>query len=258
MRTIALYNLKGGVGKTAAAVNLAWISARAGARTLLWDLDAQGAATYYFRVKPKIQSGLKKILRGQRPLDREIRGTDYDGLDLIPADFSYRKFEIALDRVGKARRRMSQLTRSLRRDYDHLYLDCPPNLTIASEGIFHAADVLLVPTIPTTLSLRALDQVCKHLRKSGLAELPVLPFWSMVDRRKSLHRELSGLASREGLDFLQTAIPYSSQVEAMGLHRAPVADFAPNGPAAQAFGELWEEALQRGGSRSGGPDTERS
>jgi len=252
MRTIAVYNLKGGVGKTATAVNLAMLSARAGARTLLWDLDAQGAATFYFRVKPKIRGGLKKLLRGEKPLERQIRGTDFDGLDILPADFSYRNLELALDRVKRPTRRLRRLLRPLAHDYDHLYLDCSPSISLVSEGVFHAADALLVPTIPTTLSLRTFDQLLNHLNKSGLEDLRVLPFWSMVDQRKSMHREITTHHERGGTPFLQTRIPYSSQVESMGVHRAPLPAFAASGPALRSFESLWREVLERTGSWFGG------
>jgi len=67
---LATYNIKGGVGKTSAAVNLAYLSARGGARTLLWDLDPQGASTYLFRVKPKVKGGGRKLVRAKRRVGR--------------------------------------------------------------------------------------------------------------------------------------------------------------------------------------------
>jgi cellulose biosynthesis protein BcsQ len=62
-RVLATYNIKGGVGKTSAAVNLAYLAARDGASTLLWDLDPQGASTYLFRVRPKVRGGVRKLVR---------------------------------------------------------------------------------------------------------------------------------------------------------------------------------------------------
>lgn len=244
MRTIAVYNLKGGVGKTATAVNLAWLSARSGARTLLWDLDAQGAATFYFRVKPKIRGGLKKLVRGDKSIARQIRETDFEGLDIIPADFSFRNLELALDRVKKPSHRLSRLLAPLASEYDHLYLDCPPSISLLSEGIFRAADTLLVPTIPTTLSLRTFDQLLAHLAESHDPGPRILPFWSMVDGRKTMHREIIAQTERGGRPFLQSRIPYSSHVESMGIHRAPLASFAPRARATQSFQTLWAELFR--------------
>lgn len=243
MRIIAVYNIKGGVGKTATAVNLAYLSAREGARTLIWDLDPQAAATFYFRVRPKIRGGTRKLIRGNKSLDRFLRETDYQGLDLLPADFAHRNLDLELDRTKKPERRIAERIRPLTRDYDHVYLDCAPSISLVSEGIFGAADALLVPTIPTTLSRRALKQLMQHLGHDGPRRLRVLPFYCMVDRRKAMHRQLSEGNHPPGVEFLRSSIPYSSQVEQMGRHRAPVATYAPACEAALAYEQLWREVL---------------
>ncbi len=77
MSVFATYNIKGGVGKTAAAVNLAWLSAQEGARTLVWDLDPQGAASFYFRIEPKVKGGGKGLVQGKRDAHKVIKWTDY-------------------------------------------------------------------------------------------------------------------------------------------------------------------------------------
>jgi cellulose biosynthesis protein BcsQ len=243
MRIFAVYNIKGGVGKTASAVNLAWLSARDGARTLIWDLDPQGAATYYFRVAAKVKGGSKKLVDGRADLDRLIRGTDYRDLDLLPADFSYRKMDLMLGRQRKPAHRLAELLIPMEATYDHVFLDCPPNITLLSEGIFIAADHLLVPTIPTTLSLRTLERLQRHLRKKRFRRVQVLPFFSMVDRRKSLHKRVVA-APPPGLPgFLRTDIPFASAVEQMGARRAPLVAWAPRDPASRAYDELWREIL---------------
>jgi cellulose biosynthesis protein BcsQ len=245
---IAVYSIKGGVGKTATAVNLAHLSSLTGARTLIWDLDPQAASTFYFRVKPKIRGGIKKLVRGKRGLDRFILGTDYEDLDLLPADFSNRNLDLVLDGTRKPKKRLAKRIRPLAGDYDHLYIDCAPSISLVSEGVFHAADALLVPTIPTTLSLRALEQLLQHLDAKGLKKLRVLPFFCMVDRRKSMHREISRRETVGNRHFLESAIPYSSHVERMGQHRAPLAVYAAESDAAKAFESLWREILDRTGS----------
>ena len=247
MRVIAIYNIKGGVGKTATAVNMAYLSARAGAQTLLWDLDPQGAATFYFRVKPKLRGGIKKLIKGRRPIQRSIRETDFDALDLLPADFSNRHFDLALEATGKSNKRLAKLLRPLARTYDHIYLDCAPSISVVSEGVFAAADALLVPTIPTTLSLRTLDQLTRHLDHEPPPRPRVLPFFCMVDRRKALHRSVLANGSADH-EFLEARIPYASVVEQMGEHRAPLASYAPTAEATRAYEALWHETHARAGS----------
>ncbi|MGH3230199.1 MAG: ParA family protein, partial [Streptosporangiaceae bacterium] len=152
MKIYATYNIKGGVGKTTAAVNLAWLSAADGYRTLLWDLDPQGAASFLFRIKPRVKGGGKALIRGTKALDDAIKGTDFDHLDLLPADFTYRNMDLLLgDKDNKKpTRQIAQLLRPLAGEYDHVFLDCPPSISLVSENVMHAADVLLVPLIPTT------------------------------------------------------------------------------------------------------------
>ena len=170
MKVLACYNIKGGVGKTAAAVNLAWLAARDGARTLVWDLDPQGAATFYFRIKPKVKGGAKDLLRRKRPMPDAVKGTDYEGLDLVPADFSYRNMDLVLDRVKHPASRLHKVLKAIRSNYDIVFLDCPPSISIVSESVFHAANALLVPTIPTTLSLRSLAQLVQGTKRIRLPD----------------------------------------------------------------------------------------
>lgn len=245
MKVIATYNLKGGVGKTATAVNLAYLAAKEGNRVLVWDLDPQGAASFYFRVKPKVKGGGKALVRGKRELDDVVKGTDFDNLDLVPADFSYRNLDLVLERTRKPTRRLAQLLRPMRKEYDYVFLDCPPSLSLASESVFDAADVLLVPLIPTTLSLRALAQVDRFLKDGGVKNPPkVLGFFSMVDRRKKLHREVIDDVGRRRR-VLRSRIPAATDVERMGPRRKPVGAFAPHSRSANAYKELWAEAKAR-------------
>ena len=178
MRIYGVYNIKGGVGKTATAVNLAYLSAREGARTLLWDLDPQAAATFTFRIRPRVRGGGKKLIKGKLDLDGLIRGTDFERLDLLPADFSYRNMDLALDATKKPTQAFARLLLPLSEEYDRIFLDCPPSISLVSEAVFVSADLLLVPTIPTPLSLRTLDQLVDHLGERKGASPRVLPFFS--------------------------------------------------------------------------------
>lgn len=237
---LATYNIKGGVGKTASAVNLAYLAARGGARTLVWDLDPQGAASFYFRVGPRDKVGARALVRGKHGLDGLIRATDHEYLDLLPANISYRHMDLALDGTKKPTRRISRLVEPLAVDYQYLFLDCPPSLSLVSENVFNAADALLIPLIPTTLSLLALDQVREFLAESKWHKLRLLPFFTMVDRRRRMHRDL---VEDGGVPpgVLCSWIAAAADVERMGPHQAPVGVFAPRCKAALAHEELWDE-----------------
>lgn len=241
MKVIACYNIKGGVGKTATAVNLSCLAAREGYPTLVWDLDPQGAASFYFRVKPKVKGGSRSLFKRKRELDDVIKATDYDHLDLIPADFSYRNLDLTLEQFSKSKQRLRKLIKPLQSDYDYLFLDCAPGISLVSENVLVAADVLLVPTIPTTLSLRTLYQLLQFCEDRGYTHLEILPFFSMVDRRKNLHRLMIDDPPKAGRGFLSCSIPYASEVELMGTKRTALESYAHSSRAAEAYRALWEE-----------------
>ncbi len=245
MKIIGVYNIKGGVGKTATSVNLAWLAAEEGYRTLVWDLDPQGAASFYFRIKPKIKGGGKALLEHKRELDSVVKGTDFQNLDLLPADFSYRHMDLELEDRRKPTKQLLQLLQPYSREYDLVFLDCPPSISLVSENIFRAADMLLVPMIPTTLSARTLEQLKGFLDANPrLFDVQMRPFFSMVDQRKSMHKELVDTLPQQYPDFLEQSIPYLSEVERMGLHRSPIGYFAPNSKAHRAYQELWWEVKE--------------
>jgi chromosome partitioning protein len=243
-RVLATYNIKGGVGKTSAAVNLAYLAARDGARVLLWDLDPQGASTFLFRVRPKVKGGGRKLVRGKSDIDALIKGTDHDRLDLLPADFSYRHMDLALDGTKHPTSRLAKVLAPLDGEYDYVFLDCPPSISLVSESVFEAADALLVPLIPATLSSRTFEQL-EELVDGGVGGVQLLAFFSMVDGRKRLHREVMERLTAEHRTVLEAFIPAAADVERMGLRRTVIAEFAPRSRAAQAYEALWAEVRAR-------------
>ena len=197
-----------------------------------------------------MKGGADAIVRRKRPIDSSIKSTDFANFDLVPADLSYRHLDLALDRTKNPVEQLAGLLSPLADEYSYVFLDCAPSMSLVSESIFGAADVLLVPTIPTTLSVRTLEQLGEFLggkggsggnggKKVGRSPSPrVLTFFSLADRRKRLHRDvMEALAARP--DVLEAAVPSATEVEQMGKHRAPVAEFAPCSHAARSYEDLW-------------------
>ncbi len=244
MKVIALYNIKGGVGKTATCVNLAYTCAKSGIKTLLWDLDSQGAASYYLNVKPEVKGGTKKLFK-TKEIGGLVKETDIEHLDLLPADFSYRHMDLYLDSGKKPKKQMGEFLKRFEDDYEVLFLDCPPSFSLVSENVFNSADVMLVPLIPTTLSMRTYEQIQEYTGEHKKLTLKLMPFFSMVDKRKKLHVETIADKENRITGIMQTSIPYLSIIEYMGVRRAPVGLFAPKSQAAALFEQLWTEIVLR-------------
>lgn len=253
MKILATYAIKGGVGKTSAAVNLAHVASTQGLKVLLWDLDPQGSATYLFRIRPRVKGGGRGLLMHKHAADDSIKGTDYEGLDLLPADFTYRSLDLELDALKKPTRRLLRLMEPFEGEYDLIVLDCAPSVSLTSESILHAADLLAVPLVPAALSLRSFDQLMEFLDSldggghdgARVRRPEVLAFWSMVDRRKRLHRDLTDPARQNGRSISAAAIPNLAAVELMAERREPVTAFGPHSPAAEAYRTLWAEVASR-------------
>ncbi|NGZ05188.1 MAG: ParA family protein [Magnetococcales bacterium] len=249
MKIFSLYNIKGGVGKTTTAVNLAYLSASEGARTLIWDLDPQGSTSYYLCVKPVIKGGTKELLGHHPDPQSMLRMTGYPNLDLLPADLSYRHMETQIDHHSKPLLALQKILKPLKDQFDHVFVDCPPGIGVVAENVFQMSDVLLVPLIPTPLSLRAYNSLVQFLVKRRANRLQVLPFFNMINDHKPIHRVVTRNVFGKHPIFLQSIIPESNIIEAMGVKRSPVFSYARESSEAQAYRALWNEIKQRDGRR---------
>jgi cellulose biosynthesis protein BcsQ len=238
MASIAVYSVKGGVGKTTFAVNLAWCAATISRRrTLLWDLDASGGSGFLLGVDPRKKRAAQSVFERDQPPAKLIRETAYEGLHLLPADESIRTLGRQFEQLGK-KRRLAKLVEGLGKEYDRIVFDCPPVLSEVSAQVMRAADLVIVPLPPSPLSSRAFEQVVEEVRGSGKKHPPILPVLSMIDMRRNLHKEARDANPKWPI------VPLASAVEQCAGERRPGGDFAPRSPAARAFAQLWT-AIER-------------
>jgi len=246
MKVVALSSIKGGVGKTTASVNLAFLAAEAGHRTLLWDLDPQGAATYTLRVGTRVAGGGRKLVTKPSRLGESIVETVHPGLEAVPADFSLRYLDLELAELKKPRKRIVNMLERVEDRFDFVFLDCPPGITLTIDASLRATDTVLVPVIPAALPLRSFDQLSAYLQADRqLRQVQVLAFLSMVDRRKKRHREMAERLPLDREAVLTGVIPASVHIETMADDRSPVVVERPRTAAAEAFRGLYAELQAR-------------
>jgi chromosome partitioning protein len=239
MVTIALYNLKGGVGKTAATINLAYLSAKEGFKTLVWDMDPQGSSSFYLGASAA-KNESRKLLSSDAGLLDAAQTSPYANLDVIPADLSARHADILLSEMKQSKRKISSLLGSIKKEYDIVFLDCPPGISLLHDAVFAGSDFILMPNIPTTLSIRSFETVLAYFKENNLDSSKLKCFFSMVDHRKNLHHEVMNSFYKDKY-FFKNYIPYLSDVEKMGVNEAPLETFAASSYAAQCYRDLWKE-----------------
>lgn len=244
MKIIASYSIKGGVGKTATSVNLAYAAAKAGNETLLIDLDPQGASSFYFRIGASKKEKKSFFFTKKNRLLSQIKGSNYKRLDILPANLSFRNFDIMLNSMSKSKKRLKDLLNSLKNEYDLIILDCPPNINLLSENIFNAADMILVPVIPTTLSERTYEQLITFFNQNGYKKKRIRPFFSMAQGKNKLHCQTIKDMETRHPEFMKSMISFSVEIERMGIHREPVMAYASKRKQAQSYRTLFSEVVK--------------
>lgn len=245
MKIIAVYNIKGGVGKTVTSVNFAYTVAKAGNSVLLVDLDPQGASTFYFDVELSLKGNSKKILSNKKNINSSIKDSGYKNLDILPADINYRKVDFIISELKSADKWLKKLLKPVKKEYDYIILDCPPNITTLSENVFQNSDAILTPVVPSTLSVRTFEQMIEFFEENKINPKKIHPFFSMVERRKSMHTSMMENFMKEHKNTIDVKIPYLSVIEKMGEYKTPVVHRYPYYEISFFYKKLWKELEAR-------------
>ncbi|WP_051294758.1 ParA family protein [Maridesulfovibrio bastinii] len=242
MKSFACYNMKGGVGKTTSAVNFSYLAAQSGNKTLIWDLDPQGAATFHLGNPAFEDIKVKKIIKDRKKLQACIRPTPYKNLDIIPAGFEFRHLDLIMEDSKKSAKKLIRLVESMADIYDYFFFDCPPSISALSDAVFMSVKNIIMPMVPAELSRQTFLKIQSYLKEITGEETRLIPFFNMYDRRKSVHHAVMLKCRKEFPGIIcENQIPARAAIERMGLEKAPVFTFEPKSEAALYFNVLWKE-----------------
>ena len=193
---ISIFNSKGGVGKTTTCVNLAYLSSTNN-KTLLIDLDTQGASSFFFEKKVK-----KRNLLNKNP-SKIIKQTQYKNLDIIPADTDFEKYSKGIEKL-------------IPQNYDLIFIDTPANLNSLTKDILKISSFIIVPVLPNILSLRTYNQIISlNLNKN------IKLLLNRVENSLIHKKVIKAIKKLPKNQYFKTYIPKSDIIENMPFEKAP-------------------------------------
>lgn len=252
MKTIAIANQKGGVGKTTTSVNLAAALAAAGRKVLLADLDSQGNATSAMGLDEVDGRSLYRAIIGEVPVDELVQPTRLKNLHAIAADLEMAGAEIEVaqmpDHLLQLRRTLAALKEQDR--FEFALLDCPPSLGVLMTNALCAADEILVPIQCEYYALEGLSKlmlVIDQLRSAANPDLYISGMvLTMFDQRTNLNSAVvkDVRAHFEEVVF-ETVIPRSIRFGEAPSFGRTIFEHDPGGAGSIAYSALAKEFLRR-------------
>ncbi len=250
-RTISIANQKGGVGKTTTAVNLSSALARAGKRVLLVDLDPQGNATTGCGVdKLALTRSSYDVLLEDQPMRDALRRSAGDEFDLLPTNTDLTAAEVSLMNHPMRERRLSRALEPLLADYDYVFIDCPPSLSMLTINALVASDGVLVPLQTEYYALEGLTGLLATIDKIRELYNPGLRLEGILRTMHDLRNRLAAEVSRQLIDHFgdrvfRTVIPRNVRVAEAPSHGQPVLLYDRHSRGALSYMALASEMLRR-------------
>ena len=249
-KIIAVTNQKGGVGKTTTAVNLSACVAALGKRVLLADIDPQGNATSGLGKNDGGSATIYDVLIGEATAKEAVVETGFGSLDLIPTAIELAGAEIELVAVEDREKLLRDALEPLRAEYDFIFIDCPPSLSLLTLNALTAADSVLIPIQCEYYALEGVGQLVntvKLMRRKLNPDLAVEGILlTMFDGRTNLCAQVAQEVRQHFPDkVFQTTIPRNVRLSEAPSYGQPINVYDPRSTGAQAYRALAEELLER-------------
>ena len=251
-KIIAVTNQKGGVGKTTTAINLSALVAEAGKRVLLVDIDPQGNATSGLGKAETDSNTVYEVLLGEAPAREAIVPTGFGSLDLMPTAIELAGAEIELVSVENRESLLKAALQELRDDYDYIFIDCPPSLSLLTLNALTAADSVLIPIQCEYYALEGVGQLVntvKLMKKRLNPELRVEGILlTMYDARTNLCAQVvQEVRTHFREEAFETMIPRNVRLSEAPSYGLPIHLYDARCTGAQAYRELAGELIERNG-----------
>ena len=249
-KIIASANQKGGVGKTTTAVNLSAAIAQAGKKVLMADLDPQGNTTSGLGRTVNERSSIYDALMGRATLKNCIQQTEIRKLHLIGADIRLAGAEVELVSVKEREFYLKRLLGAIRDDYDFIFVDCPPSLSLLTLNALAAADSVLVPIQCEYYALEGVTALMNTINRVKHTFNPRLEIegivLTMLDGRTNLGLQVVDQVKKHFKKAVfATMLPRNVRLGEAPSHGEPICLYDPKSSGAMAYEALAKEVLAR-------------
>lgn len=249
MKSIVVFNQKGGVGKTSTVANLMAEYTACGKKVVAFDLDAQGNLTRFLQVRTQNENTVRELLLGEATFEETVRHTMYG--DVVPADDTLQGELLRFASMPTFILRLQKLVGAIK-GYDILLMDCPPSANQVTAAALVAGDYALIPTEAEYFSATGVEklsdtidqlrEINDKLRVLGILLVKYNPRRSLT---QSIEDAIVGAASSAfGSRVFDTKIPFTTDVPSSQAMRQSVRDYKKSSRAAQCYAALAQEILK--------------